>query len=121
MLQYVPLILASGLLAFLVTPVTRILARRVGMIDQPGLRKAHRSPIPLMGGLAIFTAFILSFLFFGFEEWLNKGLGIVGGGQRREDQLHVDPHGCLGWVLWLYAPAAFGAARCMQLQRSRIR
>lgn len=79
MLQYVPLILASGLLAFLGTPLTRILARRVGMIDQPGLRKAHRSPIPLMGGLAIFTAFILSFLFFGFEEWLNKGLGIVGG------------------------------------------
>lgn len=79
MLQYVPLVLASGFLAFLVTPITRILARRVGMIDQPGLRKAHRSPIPLMGGLAIFTAFILSFLFFGFEEWLNKGLGIVGG------------------------------------------
>lgn len=79
MLQYVPLILASGLLAFLVTPLTRILARRVGMIDQPGLRKAHRSPIPLMGGLAIFTAFLLSFLFFGFDEWLNKGLGIVGG------------------------------------------
>jgi UDP-GlcNAc:undecaprenyl-phosphate GlcNAc-1-phosphate transferase len=79
MLQYVPLILASGLLAFLVTPLTRILARRLGMIDQPGLRKAHRSPIPLLGGLAIFTAFLLSFLFFSFDEWLNEGLGIVGG------------------------------------------
>src|SRR5262245_7586643 len=79
MTQYLPIILASGLLAFLVTPLTRVLARRVGMIDQPGLRKAHRSPIPLLGGLAIYTALALSFLVFGFEAWLNEGLGILGG------------------------------------------
>jgi UDP-GlcNAc:undecaprenyl-phosphate GlcNAc-1-phosphate transferase len=76
---YLPIIIASGLLAFLATPLTRILARRVGMLDQPGLRKAHRSPIPLLGGLAIYAALVVAFLAFGFEAWLNEGLGILGG------------------------------------------
>lgn len=79
MTAYLPILLASGVLAFLGTPLTRMLARRWGMIDQPGLRKAHRSPIPLLGGLAIYTAFALSFLFFGIEAWLKEGAGILGG------------------------------------------
>src|ERR1700694_1124815 len=53
--------MAAGLLAFfvaliaslmLVVPV-RALALRVGMVDLPGPRKVHLSPMPLLGGLAI--------------------------------------------------------------------
>ncbi|MGH2524416.1 MAG: glycosyltransferase family 4 protein, partial [Anaerolineales bacterium] len=79
MTRYLPIILASGLLAFLATPLTRILARRLGMIDQPGLRKAHRSPIPLLGGLAIYAALALAFLMFDAQAWLAEGVGILGG------------------------------------------
>jgi len=79
MIQYLPVLLASGLLAFLVTPLTRILARRMGMIDQPGLRKAHRLPVPLLGGLAIYAALAIAFIVFGNRDWLVEGLGILGG------------------------------------------
>ena len=79
MTQYLPIIIASGLLAFLATPVTRVLARRLGMIDQPGLRKGHRLPVPLLGGLAMYVALVVAFLFFGQEAWLAEGAAILGG------------------------------------------
>jgi UDP-GlcNAc:undecaprenyl-phosphate/decaprenyl-phosphate GlcNAc-1-phosphate transferase len=63
--------MAAGLLAFfvaliasllLVVPV-RALALRVGMVDLPGPRKVHHSPIPLLGGLAMYGAVMLAVLF----------------------------------------------------------
>ncbi len=77
--QYWPIIVAAALLAFLATPLTRILARRLGMIDQPGLRKAHRLPVPLLGGLAMYSALAVAFLLFGQRDWLAEGMGIFGG------------------------------------------
>src|SRR5512145_2914744 len=77
--QYLPIIVAAGLLAFLATPLTRILARRLGMLDQPGLRKTHRLPVPLLGGLAMYTALAVAFLAFGSPNWRLEGLAIVGG------------------------------------------
>lgn len=77
--QYWPIIVAAGLLAFLVTPLTRILARRLGMLDQPGLRKTHRLPVPLLGGLAMYTALAVAFLAFGSPDWRLEGVAIVGG------------------------------------------
>ena len=49
--------------AFVVTlfaapPVMR-LAFRLGIVDKPGARKVHRTPKPLLGGVAIFAAFFL--------------------------------------------------------------
>jgi UDP-GlcNAc:undecaprenyl-phosphate/decaprenyl-phosphate GlcNAc-1-phosphate transferase len=63
--------MAAGLLAFLialfaslllVVPV-RALALRVGMVDLPGPRKVHHSPIPLLGGLAMYGAVMIAVLF----------------------------------------------------------
>jgi UDP-GlcNAc:undecaprenyl-phosphate GlcNAc-1-phosphate transferase len=63
--------MAAGLLAFfvaliaslvLVIPV-RALALRVGMVDLPGPRKVHLTPIPLLGGLAIYGAVMIAVLF----------------------------------------------------------
>src|SRR6202162_2146632 len=63
--------MAAGLLAFfvaliasllLVVPV-RALALRVGMVDLPGPRKVHLSPIPLLGGLAMYGAVMIAVLF----------------------------------------------------------
>src|SRR5687768_1073552 len=44
------------------TPMARRLARRWGVLDQPSHRKVHRSPTPLLGGLAIYAGFWLSVL-----------------------------------------------------------
>ena len=62
--------MAAGLLAFfialfaslmLVVPV-RAFALRVGMVDLPGPRKVHVTPIPLLGGLAIYAAVVIAAL-----------------------------------------------------------
>src|SRR5229473_7427895 len=63
-------ILPPGLLAFsialvaslLFTVPVRALALRVGMVDRPGPRKVHLTPVPLLGGLAIYAGFVLAIL-----------------------------------------------------------
>src|SRR5260370_29687101 len=63
--------MAAGFLAFfialfaslmLVVPV-RALALRFGMVDLPGPRKVHVTPIPLLGGLAMYAAVVIAVLF----------------------------------------------------------
>ncbi|MBN2369584.1 MAG: undecaprenyl/decaprenyl-phosphate alpha-N-acetylglucosaminyl 1-phosphate transferase [Vicinamibacteria bacterium] len=39
------------------TPVSRLLAYRLGALDEPGGRKSHRTPMPRAGGIAVFVAF----------------------------------------------------------------
>ena len=61
----------AGLLAFLIalfaslmlTVPVRALALRMGMVDLPGPRKVHLRPIPMLGGLAMYGAVVLSVLF----------------------------------------------------------
>jgi UDP-GlcNAc:undecaprenyl-phosphate GlcNAc-1-phosphate transferase len=45
----------------LTVPV-RSLALHYGLVDHPGPRKVHRTPIPLLGGLAIYLGFVLAIL-----------------------------------------------------------
>lgn len=105
---YLPTILAAGLLAFLATPLTRILARRVGMVDQPGVRKAHRSPVPLLGGLAIYVAAAIAFLAFALRDWQAESAGVfVGMSMLFFTGLWDDRYGTPVWVKFA---AQFGAA-----------
>ncbi len=56
-----PFLAAFGvaLLAALVgTPCARYGGRRLGLLDQPGGRHIHGQPIPRVGGMAIFLAFV---------------------------------------------------------------
>jgi len=62
-----PIALVGFAISLGLTPVTRRLARRFGLLDQPGGRKAHAAPTPLLGGLAIYGAFILALL--AFPSW----------------------------------------------------
>lgn len=79
MTQYLPIVFASAVIALLATPATRWLATRLGMVDHPGVRKAHRAPTPLLGGLAMYVGVMLAFLAFGRNDWVAEGLGILGG------------------------------------------
>ena len=48
-------------LSLAVTPAVKWFAHRIGAIDDPkDARRVHRSPIPRLGGLAIFIGFLLS-------------------------------------------------------------
>lgn len=59
-LIYIYLFLFSLLLALLFVPLARKLAFRLNIIDLPQGRKAHAQPTPLLGGLAIYAAFLLT-------------------------------------------------------------
>jgi UDP-GlcNAc:undecaprenyl-phosphate GlcNAc-1-phosphate transferase len=77
----------SGVLAFLIglsaslflTVPVRALAIRVGMVDLPGPRKVHLTPIPLLGGLAIYGGVMLA-IFTVFDGPARaQSFGIVTG------------------------------------------
>jgi UDP-GlcNAc:undecaprenyl-phosphate/decaprenyl-phosphate GlcNAc-1-phosphate transferase len=77
----------AGLLAFfisliasmmLVVPV-RALALRVGMVDLPGPRKVHLTPIPLLGGLAMYAAVVIAVLFAFTGAAREQVVGILIG------------------------------------------
>ena len=48
--------------AALLTPIMRIIASRVGIVDTPGGRKIHGIVTPLLGGVAIIISFISGLL-----------------------------------------------------------
>ena len=56
---------AIGLLvAYALTPIVQWLAVRFRVLAQPGGRHIHRAPIPRLGGIAVFGAFVAA-VFFG--------------------------------------------------------
>jgi len=54
----------SLVISFSLTPVARYLAFKFGIVDQPGERKIHRDPVPLLGGMAICLASLVSIVCF---------------------------------------------------------
>ena len=58
-------LLAALVVSFLMTPVVKSFAYKVGAIDVPkDGRRMHNVPIPRLGGLAIFIGFMVSILLF---------------------------------------------------------
>src|SRR5713226_6025043 len=77
----------AGLIAFtfallasltLTVPV-RQLALRMGMVDHPGPRKVHLTPIPLLGGLAIYCGVVFAILVSAKGETRAQIVGILAG------------------------------------------
>jgi len=64
--------LAAFAIAFLassgLTPVARSVALKWGIVDHPGPRKVHASPMPLLGGLAIYVTTALVLMLFIQDE-----------------------------------------------------
>jgi UDP-GlcNAc:undecaprenyl-phosphate GlcNAc-1-phosphate transferase len=48
--------LGSCVLALMTTPIVISFARRLNIVDRPGVRKVHSKPIPRIGGVAIFLS-----------------------------------------------------------------
>ena len=68
------LVLAAGI-SFIATPLVKQLAYKVGAVDVPkDNRRMHKVPIPRLGGLAIFLAFMLSVLIFADIDIETKGI-----------------------------------------------
>lgn len=55
----------AALVAFTTTPAVSVLAHKIGAIDVPkDNRRMHKTPIPRIGGLAIFAGFVVATLVF---------------------------------------------------------
>ena len=66
---------AAAAISFLTTPLVKSLAYRVGAIDVPkDNRRMHKTPIPRLGGLAIFIAFLLTTLIFADIDRQIRGI-----------------------------------------------
>ena len=64
--------LLTGVLSFVLTPYVKRLAHRIGAIDVPkDARRMHKKPIPRLGGLAIYLAFVAVSLIFGEKNIQN--------------------------------------------------
>lgn len=70
----------SFLISVVMVAVVRRWAERLGLMDRPGVRKVHQHPIPLGGGIGIWFAVLVTFLFGGVAVWLlqNNMLGSLG-------------------------------------------
>src|SRR5574344_117853 len=62
----------AGVLSYLFTPYVKKFAYKIGAIDVPkDARRMHKKPIPRLGGLAIYLAFVVVCLFFAEKTVQN--------------------------------------------------
>ncbi|MEA2575972.1 MAG: UDP-GlcNAc:undecaprenyl-phosphate/decaprenyl-phosphate GlcNAc-phosphate transferase, partial [Chloroflexia bacterium] len=64
---------------FVATPVARRVAHRYSVVDAPSARKIHASPVPLLGGAAIYVAVIVSLALFGHLQYVQQTASILAG------------------------------------------
>lgn len=66
-------------LSMALTPVARLLAPRLGVMDIPSARKVHQRPVPRLGGLAIYLAVLVAAVALGERfNFAQFGSIIVG-------------------------------------------
>jgi len=60
--RWLYVLLVSYLVAVWLTPLIREVAGWAGAVDQPSPRKIHQSATPLLGGVAVYGAFLMAIL-----------------------------------------------------------
>jgi UDP-GlcNAc:undecaprenyl-phosphate GlcNAc-1-phosphate transferase len=99
MTQFFPVMIAGFAAAVGFTPITKRLAFRFGVLDQPSSRKVHQTPTPLLGGLAIYGALVLALVFFSPPFYLVEFGAILAGATWLMLVGFVDDrHGMRPWV-----------------------
>ena len=68
----ITLFVGALVIAVAMTPVSKWLAPRVGVMDKPNARKIHASPVPRMGGVAIFVAVMVVVVLFSGQQESEK-------------------------------------------------
>jgi UDP-GlcNAc:undecaprenyl-phosphate GlcNAc-1-phosphate transferase len=83
MAGYIIIFFVALAVSTVATPIARRIAIRLGVVDMPGARKIHASPIPLLGGVAVYFAFLLAVLLLGGDHppgFLRQPAAILAGG-----------------------------------------
>ncbi len=79
MIQLLLILIAALTFSALATPLARRVALRVGVVSVPRSRDIHIAPVPLLGGVAIYTAFVVALLFFGDRFYIRELVAILLG------------------------------------------
>ncbi len=96
-LQFIPVMIVGFGAALCLTPLTRQIAMRLGVTAAPNTRNIHSRHVPLMGGAAIYLAFVLSVLLFSPPNHLVELGAIVAGATMLasigylDDRRHLSP------------------------------
>lgn len=77
-LRWFYLFLIAMSAVFLLAPASAWLAVRIGAIDQPSERKVHTSPVPRIGGLAVYLGFMAAVL--RNQQFSREVWGLLLGG-----------------------------------------
>jgi UDP-GlcNAc:undecaprenyl-phosphate/decaprenyl-phosphate GlcNAc-1-phosphate transferase len=78
-MQFVPILVVGFAASLSLTPVSRQIAMRLGVVDKPNHRKIHLDNKPLMGGLAIYVALALALLLFSPPRYLAELAAVLAG------------------------------------------
>jgi UDP-GlcNAc:undecaprenyl-phosphate GlcNAc-1-phosphate transferase len=87
---------AAAILALALTPLVRLLARRIGMVAKPKTDRWHKKPTAMLGGVAIWLSVIIAY--FAFVPRTAHGLVIIGASTFLflvglvDDFLHTKPY-----------------------------
>ena len=73
----IEIIFVTFLISVLLVPIAKKLATYIGALDIPNERKVHKVPIPRLGGLAIYGAFLVGYILYG--EVTTQMLSILIG------------------------------------------
>lgn len=79
MTQVLLIFFAALIFSILGTPLARRLALHAGVVDAPNARKIHAAPVPLLGGAAIYAAFVIALVALGDRAYIRELIGIVLG------------------------------------------
>lgn len=60
--QFIIRLFMTMIIAMILTPFVKLLAFKVGAVDEPSARRINQRPMPSMGGLSIFIAFSVAVL-----------------------------------------------------------
>ncbi len=72
------IILAAGVVSFVATPLVRRVAQRVNFVAYPAARKLHITPMPMLGGVAIYLGLLAAVIVGGVRAYTEL-LGVIGG------------------------------------------
>lgn len=76
--------LLAFITAFVITPYTMRLAKKVGAIDIPNERRINKVPMPRLGGIAVVIGFLISVTYLLISMAIEKNVNIFG-----EDQYYI--------------------------------
>ena len=62
------ILLVTFLTSLILTPLVKTIAIHINALDIPNKRKIHKKPIPTLGGLSIFFAFMLGYMLYARES-----------------------------------------------------